>query len=173
LHLQDFDIELTPLMHKDIQTVRLWRNSDTIKRYALNQEHITKEQQECWFEALRAKEDEYFLIHAMNKPVGLIWYNKLAEIYESGFYLYDIGTQNSLLPYKVVTLFHHYLFEIKKLKKIQCKILHSNQRAVRFNLSLGFKEEIEHERYKTYTLNYEAYKRANAIISRLLTQEKK
>ncbi|MCB5266551.1 MAG: GNAT family N-acetyltransferase [Candidatus Cloacimonetes bacterium] len=173
MNLKDFDIELTPLTHQDIETVRTWRNSDTIKRYALDQEHIKQEQQERWFATLATKEDEYFLIHAKNKPVGLIWYNKQNEVYESGFYLYDTDIQNSLMPYKIVSIFHHYLFETKGFKKIQCKILHDNKRAVRFNLSLGFKEVMRFERYTTYILTYDAYKKADATITKLLLREKK
>lgn len=171
--LKDFDIELKPLTHDAIETVRMWRNSDAIKRYALNQEYITQQQQEKWFADLEAKEDEYFLIHAKNKPVGLIWYNKQNELYESGFYLYETDIHNSLTPYKIVTLFHRYLFETKGFKKIQCKILHDNQRAIRFNLSLGFKKEMEFEHYKTYILTYDAYKKADASITKLLLREKK
>ena len=70
--LRGFDITLTPLEHRDIERVRAWRNSDEIRRYALNQEHITKEQQEAWFASLSQKEDEYFVINIKEVPVGLI-----------------------------------------------------------------------------------------------------
>ena len=172
MKLKGFDIALTPLEHKDIETVRTWRNSDEIKRYALNQEQITKEQQENWFASLAKKEDEYFVIHVQEKPVGLIWFNKHDETVETGFYLYDATKQNSLTPYKIVTLFHDYLFESKGFQTLTCKIMHDNPRAVRFNLSLGYKESASYEEYKSYTLDYEDYKRADTKISKLLLREK-
>ena len=170
--LRGFDITLTPLEHRDIERVRAWRNSDEIRRYALNQEHITKEQQEAWFASLSQKEDEYFVINIKEVPVGLIWFNKRDETIETGFYLYDASRQNSLTPYKIVTLFHDYLFNQKGFQTLTCKIMHDNPRAVRFNLSLGYKEQESHDRYKSYALTYEDYKKADAKISKLLLREK-
>ncbi|WP_345993153.1 GNAT family N-acetyltransferase [Sulfurimonas sp. HSL-1716] len=170
--LKGFDIALTPLEHKDIETVRFWRNSDEVKRYALDQSHITQEQQEAWFASLAKKEDEYFVIRVKEKPIGLIWFNKRGESVETGFYLYDASKQNSLVPYKIVTLFHDYLFNEKDYRILRCKIMHDNPRAIRFNLSLGYKEKEEHELYKSYELAYEDYKRADAKISKLLLREK-
>ena len=74
--LQRFNITLTSLELKDIEMVRMWRNSDEIKQYALNQDHITSEQQQKWFDSLQNKEDEYFVIHTEDNPIGLIWFNK-------------------------------------------------------------------------------------------------
>ena len=153
--------------------VRNWRNSDDVKRYALSQDYITKEQQEAWFATLAQKEDEYFVIHANTEPIGLIWFNKREEMIETGFYLYDASKQNSLTPYKIVTLFHNYLFDEKGFRTLTCKIMHDNQRAVRFNLSLGYKESGSFEEYKNYELSYEEYKKADDKISKLLKNEKK
>ena len=170
--LKGFNITLTPLEHQDIQMVREWRNSDEVKRYALNQEDITQEQQESWFISLQKKDDEYFVIHIQDEPVGLIWFNKCDESVETGFYLYDTTKQNSLTPYKIVTLFHDYLFNQKGFKTLSCKIMHDNPRAVRFNLSLGYKEQESHQQYKRYTLGYEDYKKTDAKISKLLSKER-
>jgi RimJ/RimL family protein N-acetyltransferase len=148
--------------------VRNWRNSDEIKRYALSQDTITKEQQEAWFASLETKEDEYFVIHVKNEPIGLIWFNQRDETVETGFYIYDTTKQNSLTPYKIVTLFHEYLFNSKGFKTLTCKIMHDNQRAVRFNLSLGYKEIESSEKYKSYTLTFDDYKKADTKISKLL-----
>ena len=170
--LKGFDITLKPLEKNDIEMVREWRNSEKIKRYALNQNHIDKEQQVAWFDSLIQKEDEYFVIELSEMPIGLIWFNKHHEAVETGFYIYDETKQNSLTPYKIVTLFHDYLFNTKGLKMLTCKIQHDNPRAVRFNLSLGYKESTSHEEYKRYTLSYQDYKKADAKISKLLKNEK-
>ena len=152
--------------------VRNWRNSDEVKRYALTQEYITKEQQEAWFASLASKEDEYFIIQIQEEKVGLIWFNKRDEAIETGFYIYDASKQNSLTPYKIVTLFHAYLFNKKGFEKLTCKIMHDNPRAMRFNLSLGYKEKQSFELYKSYELGFQDYKTANAKIEKLLKNGK-
>ena len=170
--IQGFDITLSPLCQEDIELVRFWRNSDEIKRYALNQEEISKEQQESWFASLAEKEDEYFIIKLHAEKMGLIWFNQRDETVETGFYIYDETKQNSLTPYKVVTLFHDYLFNSKGFERLTCKIMHDNQRAVRFNLSLGYKEKQSFELYKSYELSLQDYKTANAKIEKLLKNGK-
>lgn len=170
---EGFGITLTPLCKEDIELVRFWRNSDAIKRYALNQDEISKEQQERWFASLAEKEDEYFIIEIQEEKVGLIWFNKRDERVETGFYIYDETKQNSLTPYKIVTLFHDYLFNQKGFEKLTCKIMHDNQRAVRFNLSLGYKEKQSFELYKSYELSLQDYKTADAKIVKLLHNGKK
>jgi RimJ/RimL family protein N-acetyltransferase len=121
----------------DIEMIRQWRNSPDIKRYALNQEHITKKQQKAWFE--RINKDEYFII-LQKQPIGLIWFNIKDNLVETGFYIYDLNQQNSLLPYKIVTMFHDYIFNVKQFKSVTCKIQKNNKRAIRFNESLGYKK---------------------------------
>jgi hypothetical protein len=49
--------------------------------------------------------------------------------------------------------------------------MHDNQRAVRFNLSLGYKEIEIYEEYKSYTLKFDDYIKADAKISKLLLKE--
>lgn len=169
--LEGFGITLTPLQESEIELVRFWRNSNEIKRYALQQETISQEQQRQWFASLQKKEDEYFIIRIDSVPVGLIWFNRLDNSIETGFYIYDTSFQNTLTPYKIVTLFHRYLFDEKGIERISCKIMHNNPRAVRFNLSLGYREYEQCAAYNRYELSMEEYRRANAKISKLLLKE--
>ncbi len=163
-----FDIILKPLCYEDIEMVRKWRNSPQINRYALNCEHITKEQQEVWFASLQSKEDEYFTIFLKGVPIGLIWFNHKKGLIETGFYIYEQSRQNSLLPYKVVTMFHDYLFDIKQFKSITCKIQKDNKRAIRFNGSLGYKKQSEDDKFDRYILNKQDYRKADKKIKTLL-----
>jgi len=171
LTLSGFDITLVPLEHSHIEMVRHWRNSDHVKRYARHQDFISHEQQEAWFKTLQTKEDEYFVIFTNAKPIGLIWFHAKEMLIETGFYLYDEKKQNSLTPYKIVTLFHNYLFKTKQFQVIHCHILHDNTRALRFNLSLGYTLFKENEQTNQYILTYENYTKANEKILKLLTKE--
>lgn len=164
--LNDFDITLQSLKIDDIEMIRHWRNSPDINRYALDKKHITKQQQEAWFHNLG--EDEYFIIHLKQNPVGLIWFNKKEDDIQTGFYIYNATKQNSLLAYKIVTVFHNYLFNIKKLKSITCKIQNDNTRAIRFNKSLGYKKYISYQEYGLYKLEFLDYMQANQKIIKLL-----
>lgn len=162
----DFDIVLKPLCFEDIEMIRKWRNSEHINRYALNQEYITKERQEQWFKSIG--KDEYFIIQVEQDPIGLIWFNYKEDLVETGFYIYKQSNQNSLLPYKVVTMFHNYLFNTKKFKSITCKIQNDNKRAIRFNKSLGYKKQNNDSKASRYALDYQEYLVTDAKIRKLL-----
>lgn len=169
--LEEFDIQLRSITKDDIELIRFWRNSNRVKKHMLTQEYITPEQQSKWFESLKSKNDEYFIIHLSNKPIGLIWFNEKGEHKETGFYIYEIDEQNSITPYKIVSLFHKYLFENKKFSTLRCIILHENKRALRFNTSLGYKLIKEVKEYNTFSLSYEDYKKNDARITKLLYKE--
>ena len=57
----------------------------------------------------------------------------------SGFYIYEDKYLNGIYSYKVIVLFYKFLFE--KIDTLYTDILEDNSRAIRFNLSLGFKKE--------------------------------
>jgi len=161
-----FDIVLKPLCYEDIEMVRKWRNSPQINRYALKREYISKKQQQEWFKNL--DRDEYFIIQAKQESIGLIWFNHKNELIETGFYIYEQSRQNSLLPYKVVTMFHDYLFNTKQFKSITCKIQKDNKRAIRFNGSLGYKKQSENDVFDRYILTKQDHCKADKRIKTLL-----
>lgn len=168
--LKGFDIALHPLVKEDIEMVRMWRNSDVVRPYALHQEIISQEQQNVWFESLQHKRDEYFVILVLNVPIGLIWFNDKEGVIETGFYLYETLYQNSLTPYKIVSLFHDYLFHQKQFSTITCKIMPDNKRAIRFNLSLGYQKIQTCEHYAVYELSSAQYEKYNTKIMALLSK---
>lgn len=146
-----------------------WRNSDHIRRYALQQHTVTMQEHLDWFSNAAQRGDHYFVIEESHTPVGLVWAQKIdGEKCESGFYLYDKQVQNSLLAYRVILLLHHYLFNELHLKTIECLILDSNHRAKRFNLSLGFKPIENYPGYARYALTQTDYAAAEKQIMRLL-----
>ncbi|NOQ31378.1 MAG: GNAT family N-acetyltransferase [Helicobacteraceae bacterium] len=159
---------LNRLTKEELSLVREWRNSDHIKKFALNQKEITKEQQSAWFEKIQQSEDEYFIISIDEKKCGLIWFNKIEQKILTGFYIYNEELQNSLTPFNIVTTFHEYLFLKKKFNKIYCKIMPDNKRAIRFNLALGYKVVEEKSEYSLYELGYENYKKSDKKIRKLL-----
>ena len=137
MKLKDYGIELEPLSEKYLELVRFWRNSDKIRKYARNKNYITQEQQQKWFKSL--KDSIYYIVKIDNKPIGLVWVNNLSTKPITGFYIYEDKYLNSIYSYKVIILFYKFLFS--KTNRLYTDILEDNLRAIRFNLSLGFKKE--------------------------------
>jgi RimJ/RimL family protein N-acetyltransferase len=167
LILKGFDLTLETLHVEDLELVRFWRNSDHIKKYALNQKEISADDQKKWFEKLKYSEDEYFIISIKDEKCGLIWYNLDHDRVITGFYIYKQERQNSLTPFKIVTIFHNYLFNEKKFDQIFCKIQPDNTRAIRFNLSLGYELQDNFHDYGLYRLLKNNYENTNRKIEKL------
>jgi len=139
LILKGYGIELEPLSEKDLELVRSWRNSEKIKKYARNQDYITADQQKKWFKSL--KDSLYYIVKMDSKKIGLVWVQNLSTKPITGFYIYEDKYLNGIYSYKVIVLFYKFLFE--KVDTLYTDILEDNSRAIRFNLSLGFKKEKE------------------------------
>lgn len=160
---------LRPLREEDLKMLLQWRNSEHIRKYALQQQNITYDEHQQWFATLSKRNDHFFIIEEKHIPVGLIWAKEFDTLgCETGFYLYDERVQNSLLSYRVILILHHYLFETKKLIRIECDILTTNQRAVRFNTSLGFEPIQSFSTHTRYRLTREAYQPIELRLKKLL-----
>ena len=149
--LSEYGINLLPLQEEDLELIRFWRNSDKIKKYAKNQNYITKNMHKQWFENIKGY---YFIIQMNNKKIGLIWLGNVDNYYESGFYIYENKYLNNIYSYKIVTILHKFAFYKLNLEEIYCEILENNKRAIRFNKSLGF-QKVEGIKYKLTKENFE------------------
>lgn len=168
--LKKFDVTLRPLEESDLEDVLMWRNSDHIRCYALNQEIITLEQHKKWFNSLAKKGDEYYIIEKNSTKVGLIWAKNIAhDECESGFYLYDTSVQNTLFAYRVAITLNDYLFNEKQLEKIYCDILNTNERSIRFSFSLGYTKIKEFHTHSYYELHKKKYEKCSQKIVKHLT----
>ena len=70
--IERYGITLKSLGVEDLETVRVWRNSDLVRPYMFYQEIISKSEQESWFSKLEPLNDFYFIIEYKQKPIGLI-----------------------------------------------------------------------------------------------------
>lgn len=171
--IKEFDVVLKGIEESDLERVLTWRNSDHIRQYALNPEIITYEEHKRWFDSLKSKGDRYFIIKKEDQDVGLIWAKGITdESCETGFYLHDWSVQNTLFAYRVSITLNNYLFYAKSLKYIYCDILDTNDRSIRFSLSLGYEKYDQYEKHGVYRLKSEDYKKKSSKIIKLLTKKK-
>jgi RimJ/RimL family protein N-acetyltransferase len=155
------------LEENEIELVRNWRNSDKIRQYANHQEYISVDQQQRWFSSLSTSDHAYFMITINDQKIGLVWARNIhSDWCETGFYIYEDRYLNSIYSYKVVSILHNYLFNDQGLEAIYCEILPDNKRAIRFNLSLGYKF-LEGQHYQLKKADYVTHlKKIERVINR-------
>jgi|LakMenEpi03Aug12_release.lakeMendotaPanAssembly.Ray.scaffolds.fasta_scaffold209853_2 UDP-4-amino-4,6-dideoxy-N-acetyl-beta-L-altrosamine N-acetyltransferase len=103
--------------------------------------HITKKQQEEWYQRILIKNEHYFIIAIDGREVGLTELKNFSvdgQKAEAGIFIADSKFQDSVYAYAVSSLLLDFGFDVLGLQEIEAGIMDDNPRAIRFNKSLGF-----------------------------------
>lgn len=142
------------LTENDLELVRHWRNSPNISRFMEYREYITPEAQLEWFRSVNNEYNLYFIIEHEYKKIGLINAKNIdwdRFTIEGGIFFWDEEVYNTPVPAFVSILFAELMIRILRLT-IYAHIMKTNDRAIRYNLQLGFElcpdqENIENQKY--------------------------
>src|SRR5688500_15436764 len=136
-----YGIKLKRLSIEDIELVRYWRNSDTIRKFMEYREEITPEMQLKWFKSIDNHNNFFFLISVNHSYIGLIngantdWDEGITH--SGGIFIWDEKFWATEIPFNTSVLLSDISF-VFGLKKIKAKILSDNTRSIDFNQKLGF-----------------------------------
>ena len=137
-------VSLKLIQKEDIDLIRKWRNSKDVNQFFIFRGHISKEQQEKWFEKVSTSgRDYFFLIIVEGEPIGLTeiknidWDRREGE---TGIFIAKDEYKNTLVSFEASYLSGRHFFETLNLLKNKIEVLESNERALRYNKRLGFKE---------------------------------
>jgi len=137
-------VSLKLIQKEDIELIRKWRNSKDVSQFFIFRGYITKEQQKKWFEKVSTSgRDYFFLIIVDGEPIGLTeiknidWDRREGE---TGIFIAKDEYKNTLVPFEASYLNGRHFFETLNLLKNKIKVLESNERGLRYNKKLGFKE---------------------------------
>jgi len=153
------DVILKKIEEKDIETVRLWRNSPDVAKYMYSDEIITQEQQQQWYHKI--KNDTsccYWIINYKDQPVGLASINNISELFSScywAFYLGDTSIRGAgigtIVEYKVI----EYVFNELKLNKLRCEVFAFNTAVIQKHEKFGFRREAYYRQHIKKNDKYE------------------
>lgn len=128
-----------------IEKVRLWRNSDHVRGFMLDDEKISPSQQKNWFKSLKNNSSKkYLLVSYENTPIGMFYFTNIRSLNKrSGDLGFYIGEKNYLsrgLGAKMVELAVNYGRENLKLDHINSYIFSNNLKSIDLHHKLGFKK---------------------------------
>ncbi|HAJ27437.1 MAG TPA: UDP-4-amino-4,6-dideoxy-N-acetyl-beta-L-altrosamine N-acetyltransferase [Syntrophus sp. (in: bacteria)] len=129
----------------DKEAIRQWQNSPDVARYMYTDHHITEEEHERWFQtALREHGRKYWIIMCDREAIGLVNLYDIDEKNRRCLWALYISSENmrskgvgGFVEYQVM----NYVFDDLEYNKLCCEALSSNQRAINFYKSFGFREE--------------------------------
>jgi RimJ/RimL family protein N-acetyltransferase len=140
--IENYGVKLKPLMAKDLELVRRWRNDPKIARFMEFRDYITDDMQIKWFEKISNGNNFFYITEFEDKDIALAnikdidFENKIGE---GGLFIWDDNHTDSIISYKIIYALYDFAFEKLGLTQIECHVLRDNKRAIDYNKSLGFK----------------------------------
>lgn len=133
---------LRPMLARDLDVVREWRNDPQTRRYMISRHVISREEHQLWFERCAADPSRRLYVLDRNaQPLGFAQLSGVASggTAEWGFHVAPQaprGTGTELCSRVLMAA-----FQKERLYKVLGKTLSSNERSRRLHLRLGFTEE--------------------------------
>jgi RimJ/RimL family protein N-acetyltransferase len=170
-----YGIVLERLNIADLELVRQWRNSELIRQTMEYREEITPEMQFTWFESINNMHNFYMVITYEGTKIGLIngknidWDRK--EI-ESGVFFWDEKYYETFVPAIVSIMITDMLIRLFGWDRIVAHIMKTNERAIQYNLSLGYRlsEGQENIENQEYILTAETFQQRTAKLQKALNR---
>ncbi len=174
MELNSYGINLKKIEYKDIEMIRMWRNSHFVKEFMEFRGYITIEMQKKWFQQL-GSDNHYFIVYFRDYPIGLSYIKDVRD--NIGYFGIFIADKESLetLPmvsYKIMLSMLDFAFDDLELDLIEASILKSNPRASRFNESVGFQilEDQALLEKQHYLLNRKRYEQKSQKIKKVISR---
>ena len=146
------------LKPEDLELLRNWRNADPIRANMEFRQIISAEQQEAWYESLRADKDFYFIFSKQGKKIGMVNAKNLdkeSQSAETGIITGEKEFLSSPEPVLAVLALMEFLFLEMDLAILYAKYASQNAAIQKFNAELGFlpvnKDELKEFRYYSVT----------------------
>ncbi|GGC07624.1 hypothetical protein GCM10011352_37370 [Marinobacterium zhoushanense] len=173
IKFERYGIRLESLDKNDIEMVRQWRNDPKISSLMLNQEYISSEMQQLWFERIRRAEDQcYMLAYFKGEPIGaasLIAIDPEAGSCEPGLYVYVDKYRNNIVPFCMAFALNDLAFEVFGMNRLYANVLDGNDAALRFNETMGYQRcSSDIKGVSRFRLEHEAYLAARDKIARFI-----
>ncbi len=164
--IKRYGIELHRVKHSDIELIRTMRNRDDIRTRMLDQNLISKNQQEEWFKSINNMYNFFFLIFYQGRYIGLLQGKNIdfdTRETEGGIFVWEKSLQGTGIPAKASICLMEASFSVLLMQKIYARARKDNIKAWQYNLSLGYIPIPEEEGYmfltkETYERNAERFR---------------
>jgi RimJ/RimL family protein N-acetyltransferase len=136
-------ISIKPLTEEHIQTVRLWRNQDDVRKYFTESKEITEQQQIKWYEEYKQDDkDHCFIAYEDDTPIGFscVYIDTDWCIAEFGrLMIGEKSARGKGYGIDITRLTCEYAFN-KDVQLIYLEVLKDNARAIKTYEAVGFKD---------------------------------
>lgn len=180
LTLSNYSVTLRTVAQADIEQLRVWRNSQHVRRFMLSDELITPEQQQAWFEHIqRAQNQHHFVIEYKGKPIGSCNIKtrgheprlQSAQHFECGLYIGEAKYNGNIIAFAPTLVMNDYCFDKLKAKRLHAVVKSDNTAALRYNEKLGYQVVVNGDLIEI-ELDRANYERSSATLKQFLNRQK-
>ncbi len=127
---------------QDIEKLRVFRNLSHVRTQMFFQNEISQSSHIDWFNSLNKSKNIYFIYSDQWADIGIVNIkdiNLLLGTGEAGIFVGNEKYLNSHLNIGALLFLYNYAFYTVRLDRLHAHILPTNNKAIRMNMSLGFK----------------------------------
>lgn len=139
--IRRYGIELHRVTHGDIELIRENRNRDGIRRHMFEQDHISSEQQEEWFQSIDNMFNFFFLIGYQDRYIGLLQGKNIdyeTRENEGGIFIWENSLLGTGIPARASICLMEANFSMLLMQRVYARVRKDNIGAWQYNLSLGY-----------------------------------
>ncbi|MBS4022829.1 MAG: UDP-4-amino-4,6-dideoxy-N-acetyl-beta-L-altrosamine N-acetyltransferase [Dethiobacter sp.] len=136
------EYKLTDLKEEFKKLILEWRNSDHIRKYMIDENIITEEEHNKWFESKKTEKLAKLLLFK-EKPIGFVNFSDFDYKHNICYWGFYIGEKNAPKGSGLIMglLALNYIFEECYLNKLYSKVLSFNDKSINYHKKIGFVEE--------------------------------
>jgi RimJ/RimL family protein N-acetyltransferase len=146
--IRKYGVALHRLREEHLELLREHRNSAVVAKRMFYQDHITPDMQKVWYKKMYSIYHYYFMIEYQGKWVGLIHgknVNYKKKESEGGIFIWDDSCWDSFVPVMATVCLADITFSLFELKRTYADVRVDNNRALQYNLQLGYVIENENK----------------------------
>lgn len=157
----------------DIQLLRFWRNSDSIRSNMIMTDQIERCTQRKWFKNLDKKRVSYFIYSLGARDVGCVNLTNInieKKTFEGGIFCGDLNYHGHWINVWACIQLYNYAFHDLKLDMSYATILMTNRSALSLNKSLGYELIAQNDNVGRFVLDRSKYTSNAERLARYLAR---
>ncbi len=168
MRIKQYGVTLRRIEKRDIELIRKYRNSESIRNNMLYRKYITKSMQLQWFKSIEKNPKiSYYIIIYKRKKIGLINVKKIDKnISESGLFMFNKENYSNYTAVIASVLLIKTGFYVMKTfnEETIIRVIKTNGIAIKYNKSLGYFIIDETNEYYLMKLTLDSYEKATKKI---------
>lgn len=174
MKISKYGIVLQRLKLEDIELVRQMRNSPDIMSRMHFKTPITADEQLKWFHSINNIYNNYFLIYADGKKIGLI-NGKNSDystgVSEGGIFIWDKDYHQHIAAPASSLIVNDHAFKLIGFKKSYVKVMKNNSYALQYNKMMGYlpsTDKVSTSEYQWLELSADRYEKYNGRLRKAI-----